>query len=157
MPLNDDGDLIRGLGFVALYAAYLEEAIDDCVEVLVASEPVPDERIFRWQTSRKIDYIRERLTGLTPLPAELLRFERTLTPIADLLEERNLVIHGRIYASPGAGDILKSARRGLPDQPASSKELYALANDLFSACAPFQHASMFSLRRHLATIGTRQP
>lgn len=27
MSLTDDGDLIRGLGYVALYAAYLEEAI----------------------------------------------------------------------------------------------------------------------------------
>lgn len=29
MTLVDDGDLIRGLGYVALYSAYLEEAIDE--------------------------------------------------------------------------------------------------------------------------------
>src|ERR1019366_5403460 len=104
--------------FVALYAAYLEEAIDDCVEVLVAAEQNPDERILRRQTSRKIDYICERLRNLEPLPDELRRFEAALTPIAELLEERNLVIHGLIYAMPGAGDLLKPARRRLPEKQA---------------------------------------
>jgi hypothetical protein len=29
VSLNDDGDLIRALGYVALYSAYLEEAIEE--------------------------------------------------------------------------------------------------------------------------------
>lgn len=33
MPINDDGDIVRGLGFVTLYAAYMEEAIDQCRQV----------------------------------------------------------------------------------------------------------------------------
>ena len=47
MALVDDGDVIRGLGFVTLYAAYLEEAVDECVDVLLAADPEP-----RWAASR---------------------------------------------------------------------------------------------------------
>ncbi len=36
MPLTDDRDLIRGLGYVALYAAYLEKAIEDVFVAVVA-------------------------------------------------------------------------------------------------------------------------
>lgn len=33
MALTDDDDLIHGLGYVALYAAYLEEAIEEVFSV----------------------------------------------------------------------------------------------------------------------------
>ncbi len=45
MPLQNDGDVVRGLGFVALYAAYLEEQVDnllliDLSRFLVANQAV---------------------------------------------------------------------------------------------------------------------
>ncbi len=36
--IPDDGDIVRGLGFVALYAAYLEEQIDNLLTMLAAIE-----------------------------------------------------------------------------------------------------------------------
>ena len=34
MPLQRDNDVVRGLGFVALYAAYLEEQVDNLLFIL---------------------------------------------------------------------------------------------------------------------------
>ena len=36
MPLTDDGDLIHRLGYVALYAVYLEEAIEEVFSEVIA-------------------------------------------------------------------------------------------------------------------------
>ena len=147
MALTDDGDLIRGLGFVALYAAYLEEAVDECLEVVLAQDAERDEGLYRRPTSQKIEYIHKQLRELEPLSEELERFLQVLPEICELLEKRNFVIHGRVYAVPNVGDVRLSGRRGVPEQPANSAELYALANDLFSARNPLLHALKFSLNR----------
>jgi hypothetical protein len=155
MALIDDGDLIRGLGFVALYAAYLEEAINECLDVFLANDATSDERLYRRQMSRKIDYIQKCLRGLEPLRDELVGLPAILQAISELLEERNLIIHGRIYAIPGFGDVRIAGRRGVPEIPATSVELYSLANDLNSACSPLLNASMFSLHRQFDTVRER--
>lgn len=155
MALIDDGDLIRGLGFVALYAAYLEEAVDECLSVVVARNPAADNRLYRRPTSQKIKYIQQQLQKLGPLSDELAKFPMILNAIGDLLEERNLVIHGRVYAVPGVGDVRISGRPGIPETPANSAELYVLANDLYSARNPLLHASMFSLHRQFEAERSR--
>jgi hypothetical protein len=127
--LGNDGDVIRGLGFVTLYAAYLEEAIDQCVELLLSTGPNPDNRILRRQASEKLRYCKRRLDELAPLPDELLRFPEVLIGVRELLERRHEYVHGRIYAQYGAEDQLRSGRRGVPDRPITSAELYDLANE----------------------------
>lgn len=149
MPLNDDGDVIRGLGFVALYAAYMEEAVDECVEVLLRTDPTPDERIRRRPTSVKVEYCRAKLQALAPLSLELARFPDVLDFVAQLLERRNEAIHGRIYGQYGAPDQLRSGRVGVPDREITSAELYDLANELFEVLTPLMHASTFALARFL--------
>jgi hypothetical protein len=149
MPLADDGDLIRGLGFVALYAAYLEEGIDEVLEVLAAADSGFDQRVRRRSTGQKIEYIRERFRTLEPLPQELAHFPDVLAWISELLEQRHLIIHGRVYNVPGVGDVRRPARHGLPEQVATSRELYALANELFEARTPLNHASTFALPRRI--------
>lgn len=56
MALVDDGDLIHGLGYVALYVAYLEEAVAECLNV-GAHDAERSDRMYRWPTSQKIEYI----------------------------------------------------------------------------------------------------
>lgn len=162
MTLIDDGDLIRGLGFVALYAAYLEEAVDECLAVVSAHDAGYDERLFRRPTSKKIEYILRRMQTLEPLSSELARFPAILGKISNLLEDRNRVIHGRVYAIPNVGDVRISGRPGVPEVRANSAELYALANILLAARDPLLHASMFSLHRLFAAVlernaGNAQP
>ena len=60
MPLNDDGDLIRGLGFVALYAAYLEEAVDECLACLLPAGGPQYDKILRQPTGQKVEYLSVR-------------------------------------------------------------------------------------------------
>lgn len=156
MPLADDGDLIRGLGFVALYAAYLEEGIDEVLEVLAAADAGFDQRVRQRSTGQKIEYIRERIRTLDPLPQELAHFPDVLTGITELLERRHLIIHGRVYNVPGVGDVRRPARLGLPEQAATSSELYALAKELFEARTPLNHASMFALPRRLHAVVNRR-
>src|SRR5450759_791200 len=91
MALTDDGDLIRGLGFVALYAAYLEEAVDECLEVVLAQDAERDDGLYRRPTSQKIEYIHKQLRELEPLSEELERFLQVLPEICELLEKRNFV------------------------------------------------------------------
>ncbi len=155
MALIDDGDLIRGLGFVALYAAYLEEAVDECLSVVAARDLEVNRNLYRRPTSQKIEYIQHQLQRLEPLSEELAKFPEILQAIGELLEERNLVIHGRVYAIPGVGDVRISGRPGVPETQATSAELYVLANDLYSARGPLLQASMFSLRRQFEAVYVR--
>jgi hypothetical protein len=127
MSLPNDGDVVRGLGFVALYAAYLEEQIDDLLFMLQPIEPFLESE-QRWPTSQKI--------GKAKRLVALLVFEYRDTLIDDLdaskqlLECRNYVIHGRIYANFERPDTLKSGRPSIPERAVESDELYELANCL---------------------------
>ena len=107
MPIPDDGDIVRGLGFVALYTAYLEEQVDNLLFLLQPIEGFPEAE-QRWQTSRKIEKAK-RL-------AAAVQFRDQAALITDLdackrlLDWRNELIHGRIYASSDRPDTLTTPR-----------------------------------------------
>lgn len=129
MALINDDDPVRGLGFVALHAAYLEEQIDNLLHMLQSLEGFP-EKEQRWQISEKIKKAKRLLNKLT--------FEYRDTLIEDLnkskklFELRNEVIHGRIYAGFDRPDTLKSGRPHTPDRMIEASELYDLASKLFN-------------------------
>jgi hypothetical protein len=152
MPLADDGDIVRGLGFVTLYSAYLEETVDECVSVFLAADPSPDDRMNRQPISEKIRYCQRRLQAHEPLPDELRYLPGALDRTRVVLERRHDVVHGRIYAIPGAGDVRRSGRQGVPERQVTSAELYGLANDIFAAQDPLMHASTFRLPRFLLKL-----
>mgnify|MGYP001617921767 CR=1 FL=1 len=142
MPLQNDDDVVRGLGFVALYAAYLEEQIDNLLFVLQPLEPFPESE-QRWPTSRKIEKAKR-------LVAELV-FEYRDALLADLdgskqlLDWRNEVIHGRIYANFDRPDTLKSGRPNTPDRVVEPAELYELANNLAEARSALYRPLIFQI------------
>lgn len=150
MPIADDGDIVRGLGFVTLYSSYLEEAVEECVAVLVAADQSAGGRNNRQPISEKIRFCQRRLEALAPLSGELQNLPKSLQQIRALFEARHDVVHGRIYAVPGAGDIRHSGRQGVPERQVTSAELYQLANAIFAAQNPLMHASMFALPRFLS-------
>ena len=151
MTLKDDGDTVRGLGFVTLYAAYMEEAVDECAQVLLAHDPGPPERFERQPISERAKYVGERLKAYAPLPEELDGLPNVLNLVADAWGRRNEVIHGRIYGGlQGEADELRPGRKDGAARPISSVELYQLANELFSTLAPLNQASTFTLHRLLA-------
>jgi hypothetical protein len=148
MPMTNDGDIVRGLGYTTLYAAYMEEAIDECRLVLMKRDPAPPKGIEKWPISRRVDYVQERLAQVAPLPQELAGLPRHLDDIRDLLERRNEVIHGRIYGSlQGEKDELRPGRPTGSARPITSAELYDLANEIFATLGALNHASMFAIPR----------
>lgn len=136
MPLQNDGDVVRGLGFVALYAAYLEEQIDNLLFMLQLLEAFPKAE-QRWPTSRKIEKSKRLVSALAFEYRDALLAD--LDASRQLLDRRNEVIHGRIYANFDRPDTLKSGRPNTPDRIVESAELYELANNLDEArCALYR-------------------
>ena len=132
MPLPRDNDVIRGLGFVALYAAYLEEQIDNLLFMLEPFEPFPEDE-QRWPTSRKIDKAKRLIAKLSFRYRDALLGD--LDACKELLRRRNEVIHGRIYANFDRPDMLKSGRPNVPNRIVEPAELYELAEKLGEARA----------------------
>jgi hypothetical protein len=118
--LQDDGDIIRGLGFVALYAAYLEEHIDNLLQML---DPVwPYDQKKKRSISEKIKHARKvvkRLDG-----QKFSDLVKDLGTCIGLFEDRNEIIHGRIYGVTfNRPDSLRSGRSNIPDREVTSEEL----------------------------------
>jgi hypothetical protein len=130
MALADDGDLVRGVGFVAIYAAYLEETIDSLLQALAPLGSIDDFR--KAQASTKIREIKKRLQTLDPRLFEALSAD--IESCASLLEARHEIIHGRIYAQTSGPDMLLPGRADRSKRPVTSMELYELANHL-STCS----------------------
>lgn len=148
MPIANDGDIVRGLGFTTLYAAYLEEAIDECRVSIMKRDPAPPNGIEKWPISRRITYVRARLAQFLPLPLELAGLPIYLEYVSDLLERRNEVIHGRIYGNlQGENDELRPGRPTGSERPITSAELYDLANEMFATLGTLNHASMYAIQR----------
>lgn len=148
--LNDDGDIVRGLGFVALYSAYLEEQIDNLLFMLSPVEAFTEEE-QRWPVSRKIKKAK--------VVAGKFNFEGRddLVEILDeakgAFEERNKIVHGRIYANFDRPDTLKSGRPNTPDQEIVATELYELANYFSDLQGEVYRPMILKIPRALASSG----
>jgi hypothetical protein len=141
--LKDDGDIIRGLGFLTLYAAYFEEAIDD---LLVKLEPVKDIKDKQpWYISEKIKQAKKLLKKLDKEKCEDLINNLDICPA--LFKHRNKLIHGRIYGRNDRPDILKSGKPNDPDREIVSSELYQLATEFFMAA--FDRPMIFEISKAL--------
>lgn len=148
--MQNDNDIVRGLGFVALYSAYLEEQIDNLLFLLNEVEEFKDEE-QRWPVSRKINKAKSiankfDFEGRDDLVANL-------EAAKDLFEERNKIVHGRIYASFDRPDTLKSGRPKTPDRIVEPAELYELANAFDDRRGEIYRPMIFKIPRALASYG----
>jgi hypothetical protein len=126
--IENDGDIIRGLGFVSLYSAYLEEQIDNLLFLLLEVEEFEESR-QQCTISRKIEHGKKIICGLNTN-----RFDDlidVLTHCKDLFEKRNEFVHGRIYANFDRPTTLRSGRQNVPEREIEASELYELANEFF--------------------------
>lgn len=147
--LNDNGDIVKSLGYLTLYAAYTEEAIDECISTLIKHDPTPPKNLQRYPFSQKIKYIKQQI-HLKPLTQELQQFPQLLDYLIDLFEERNQIIHGRIYGSlQGKADILRPGRPSGTEREITSGELIELANKFFETLNPLNQAAFHSFNRYL--------
>jgi len=146
--LQNDNDIVRGLGFVALYSAYLEEQIDNLLFMLNEVEEFKDEEQL-WPVSRKIKKAKSIASkfdfeGRDDLIANLETSK-------ELFEERNKVVHGRIYANFDRPDTLKSGRPNTPDRVVEPAELYELANAFDDIRGEIYRPMIFKIPRALAS------
>ena len=147
--LNNDGDIVKGLGYLTLYAAYVEEAVDNCMHILSKYDFSPPKKSQTWPISRKIAYIQTQIS-LKSLTHELSNFPALLNHLLELFEKRNELIHGRVYGPLlGDKDTLRPGRLTGSLRAISSEEIYSLANDFFSTLGGLNHASYYSLTRYL--------
>ena len=142
--LNDDGDIVRGLGFGALYAAYLEEQVDNLLEALDRVESY-DSVKQRWPISRKIKHAIDVIGKLDI--SEFPDYTKDLQTCLELFEDRNQLIHGRIYANFDRSETLKSGLRNNPDREIQSEELYKLANEFNDFRAEVYRLLLFKIPR----------
>ena len=145
--LKNDGDIVRGLGFVTLYSAYLEEQVDKLLFDLGPLEDY-DEQKQRWQISRKLKHAQQLLLRLRS--EELDELAKALDFCLGLFERRNELVHGRIYASFNRPDTLLSGRPNVPQREICAEELYQLANDFWELRSVVYRPTIFKLNRALA-------
>lgn len=148
--LKDNSDIVKSLGYLALYAAYAEEAIDECISTLQRYQTDSPKNLSKFPTKQKINYIQEQI-NLKPVTQELQHFPSLLEHLIELFEERNKIIHGRIYGSlQGEADILRPGRPSGTEREITSGELIDLANQFFSALNPLNQAAFHSFHRYLS-------
>jgi hypothetical protein len=123
--LQNDGDIIRGLGFVTLYSAYLEEQIDDLLFMLNKVEVFSEDE-QRWPVSRKIKKAKTIASKFDFEGRDNLM--EILDRAKGAFEERNKIVHGRIYGNFDRPNTLKSGRPNTPDREIVAAELFDLAN-----------------------------
>lgn len=152
--LHDDGDEVRGLGFVSMYSAWVEEDTDELLRALDSIEPF-DEKKQRWPISQKLKHAAALVRKIAS--AELDGLPEALDSAISLFERRNEVVHGRIYAGHDKKVYLQSGRANVPTKTISSKELYQLANDFWDHRGSLIGPPLFRLPRALATYAKAHP
>jgi len=146
---KDDGDIIKGLGYVVMHAAHLEGRIDSLLDYLALAKLVK-EKDFRLPISIKI----KNLISIFEKYSEEWTVELTddLNSCLERFEWRNEVVHGRIYSPEYTYDNLESGRRNEPSRRAESKELYDLANDLRDLDACIYRPQQFKMNFFISTL-----
>lgn len=144
MPLADDGDIVRGIGFVTMYSAWVEEDIDDLLRMMDPIEPFV-ENVQRWHISRKLKHAANLVRVLKS--DDLNGLPEALENAVPLFDRRNEYVHGRIYAGLDRADYIKGGRPNSPTKPVTSAELYSLANEIWDYRGHFIGPQLFRLPR----------
>jgi hypothetical protein len=144
--MEDDGNIVMALGVVTLNASYLEEQIELLLDLL---------SLYRkdkggWQISSKIKHAKAVLTDLDNNRFSGLIID--LDTCLKIFEDRNALVHGRIYAGLNRPDTLKSSRPNVPDRVVESSELYQLANEMKEFRSAVARSMSFEIPKALNAI-----
>ena len=148
MQLEDDGDIVRAIGYVVIMASYLEDVIVECVEYLICLNEICEDtakKVRNGQASSQIKFIKQQIKLLNCDETITHNRIKTLEYISSLLEQRNIAVHGRIYATRNQGDIQKLSRGNKVDK-INSDNFYSLANKLRTSISPFR-SFLFLIKR----------
>lgn len=147
--IEDDGDIVRGLGFVTMHAAHLEGRIEDLLVMLSHSSSY-SEAEKKWPISRKIRKCIKLLKGIPEQAASAIVEDLNLC--LEHFAWRNELVHSRIYLTKYQNENLKSPRPDVPDRKVRSDELYTLANNLSALNSRIYRPTLFDLPRELRKL-----
>lgn len=120
-----EGDLVRPLGLMTLYAAYAEGEIDELLSALLAPEPFDDAK-RQWQVGRKLTYAQRLIRKLKA--SDLSGLLATLEGAKALFRQRNELVHGRLFS----GGRLVSNRTNVATRHVSADDIVGLAEQIFN-------------------------
>ena len=147
--IEDDGDIIKGLGYVTMHGAHLEGCVEELLYLLSNFESYT-EKDQRLPISAKIKKAKKMLSKLDhPLMEEIIE---GLELCREHFEWRNELVHGRIYSPEHNKDNLKSSRPGVPDRAATSEEIYTLANNLVALYSKIYRPMTIQLPKVLSEL-----
>jgi hypothetical protein len=154
MPLKDDRDVVRALGFVTIYSAWVEEDVDELLRVLKPLRPF-DDAVQQLPIARKLAHAAALVRQLDA--PELFGLPEALAHAHELFVRRNAVVHGRLYAGHDKVDYIQTGRKNVPPRPIDSSELYALANAFWDCRDHFIGSVAFRLPGAVEHFVRRSP
>ena len=136
MPIHDDGDIVRAVGFLAIYFGNLEDEVDEVIELGTASglfpvDPDIDKRNFR----DKLRYVKRGFNHAFASRRPYLYMDTDQRQVRSALiackaaaKMRNELMHLPIFGDrSGRGRAYQRLRSGRMDRITSSP-IYRLAN-----------------------------
>jgi hypothetical protein len=148
--LQNDNDIVRGVGYVTIYSAYTEERIDQLLFALINVEAFPESE-QRKPISWKIEKAKSILPKLEFRGRDDLLAHLDAAKIA--FENRNEIIHGRIYPSySDESHDLISGRPSTSDRPVDAAELYLLANNFYKLLCEIERPLVFQIPKAVSSL-----
>ncbi|HAU1249845.1 TPA: hypothetical protein F8R87_08495 [Legionella pneumophila] len=136
MTIYDDGDIIRGVGFVAVYSAYLEDEVVELIE-LTAHITSLRKNIHQLSLTDQAKHLRKVFKKLFEETHDWIGKKEEQTQTAHILKivekitsERNQTIHSQLISNQ-AGIITQKNRRLNTKNQIKSADVYNLANYIF--------------------------
>ncbi|MCL5271959.1 MAG: hypothetical protein M1486_01315 [Gammaproteobacteria bacterium] len=151
MTIFDDGDVIRGVGFVAVYSAYLEDEIAELIELTTNITPLR-KGIHQLSLTDQAKHLSKALKKLFKETHHWIGKEEEQTQTAHILKvvgkitpERNQTIHSQLISNQ-AGIITQKNRRLNTECQIQSSDVYDLANYILDLTSEVRRLQ-FTIRR----------
>lgn len=144
--LNDDGDIIKACGYLAIYSGNLEDELDELYGIArsLCPELADYEHLRFADKARHMRKALVRAYKTAPDYAQKADEEPRVRAILQhckvVAEARNEIIHSSIYAEPDGRTMLKNNRQGTT-RAISSAEVYDLANEIWG-----MHGAVYGLQ-----------
>lgn len=136
MTIYDDDDIIRGVGFVAVYSAYLEDEVVKLIELTTHIMPLR-KNIHQLSLADQAKHLRKILKKLFEQTNDWIDKKEEQTQTAHILKivekitlKRNQIIHSQLISNQ-AGIITQKSRRLKTENQIKSADVYELANYIF--------------------------
>jgi uncharacterized C2H2 Zn-finger protein len=135
MPINDDGDVIRACGFMAIYFGNLEEELGDLFDVAAQSCSILRGKShlgFKDRARHLRKHLSRQFTPEWPSRYDKARIRCVLGECMKLADKRNEILHSSIIGGRNGEAILRCRRNG--ERILTFVEVDALAKKVSAYC-----------------------